>query len=435
MICISDDASCTMMEAFKRATLLGDYAMAKEMFPEEWPEGATVLHVAAMMGQLNIVAHLLSDVNFDVNLQDTSGWTPLMHALSNNHQDVSWLIIKSGKCDVSVCDSFEQTYLHFLAQCQGSDVAMADYFLLNGVQIDAEDKEGSTAFLRAIETHHKDLARHLHKSGCNVHSCNLAGQHALHISVYHLREDLVSWLLDIGCSVNCQNNLFQTPLMLCTQNRSHPAKVFHMLRYLVNRGSQVNVQDCQGNTALLLALGNPSIIKKPHIELLLMAGANPNIPNKQGLTPIWQAVYDGLHYPDRIKIIQLLLYQNCYTDMSCRGKLLFTSGVDSVYCYENFLSPLEVALDSGYQHAAKMLVHAGCQVRSALRGDMKCSEVPAELTWFQNILENPPSLKHKSRLVIRRILGETINDKVRHLPLPETLKDYVLLRDLVHLEM
>jgi len=54
-----------------------------------------------------------------------------------------------------------------------------------------------------------------------------------------------------------------------------------LVRELINLGANVNKQDCNGHTALLLAK-NPEIVK-----LLLVAGANPDLQDRQsGYTPL-----------------------------------------------------------------------------------------------------------------------------------------------------
>ncbi len=418
------------MEEFRASVLKGDYERAMEQFTTDIPEGANVLHVAAMMGYVDCVSHLMDRQEFDLNSKDSSDWLPLMHAIANNHRGVASMLIPSCKCNVNHTDTFKQTCLHIEAQAPSPSTDVAELLLIHGAIIDGEDAEGMTPFLRAIESHNVIVAEFLYAKGSNVLTCTYNGQCALHIASYHHFTDLVLWLLKIGCSVKVFDNNFKTPLMLCLQRKQQPRRVLHIMNILLEAGSDVNFQDCHGNTALLLALGNPGVLKKEHIELLLRFGADPNIPNRAGLTAIWQAIYDQLHYPDRMQIIYLLLYQNCYLDMSCRGKLLFTSGVDSVYCYETFMSPLEVALESGFHEAARMLVMAGCIVRPNLRCDMAASVTPAELIWFQHALSNPLSLQQQSRLVIRKVLGETILANISKLPLPEKLKDYVLLRDL-----
>ena len=49
------------------------------------------------------------------------------------------------------------------------------------------------------------------------------------------------------------------------------------MHHLLKAGTKVNMQDCNRNTALLLALSNPSTIKYKHVKLLLENGADPNI--------------------------------------------------------------------------------------------------------------------------------------------------------------
>ena len=56
------------------------------------------------------------------------------------------------------------------------------------------------------------------------------------------------------------------------------------------------------------------------------------------------------------------------------------------------------------------------------------------LSSFQEILENPLQLKHVTRLLIRRVLGDGIQSKVKALPLPSYLKNYVLLCDVLNIE-
>ncbi len=64
---------------------------------------------------------------------------------------------------------------------------------------------------------------------------------------------------------------------------------------------------------------------------------------------------------------------------------------------------------------------------------LKVADVPEELTWFQYAVENPPSLQHLSRLLIRKVLRTSLPSKVKQLPLPNRLKNYILLQDVFQL--
>ena len=391
------------------------------------PEEATVLHVASMLGYADCVRLSLLCSNVNVNAQDAMRWTPIMHAVANNHRCCVEHFVRHRQCNLTLQDKYQQTVLHIHSQTTDADPKVADLLLSRIIMLDVEDSMGMTVFLYAVEAGNLSLAQALFSRGCNIHTYSNAGQTALHIAARLCDEQMVSWLLTVGCNVNILDNQIQTPMMSCVQEKRDSHQVFRVMRLLIEAGANVNQQDYHGNTALLLAMSNPGVIRRHHIELLMSAGSDTNLHNRSCLTPIWQAVYDGSQYPDRLHVIQILLRDNCYLDMACRGKLLFTSGLDTVYCYENFMSPLEVAMDSGFHDAAKMLLVAGCQIKPDLR--LISKDVCGDLQWFQNVLDTPRTLHHQCRLVIRKVLGQTIQTKVRKLPLPERVKEYLLFQD------
>ena len=287
------------MEEFRSAVFHNNFDKARLLFTKQWPDGATVAHVIAILGYEDCMKHLLENESIDWNHKDDAEWTPLMYALANGHTGVSKLLLASNKCEVNAVDSFRQTSLHIEAQSQKHQTEIAELLIKQGAQIDKEDEEGMTPFLRAIDNQNVSVAKVLQQAGCKIHACNHHGRYAIHRACAFYYYDIVKWLLSLRCSVNVLDTSFQTPLMLSVQQRQHPVKVFQMMRTLLEAGAEVNYQDRQGDTVMLLALNNP-VIKKPHVELLLQYGADANIPNRDGLTPMWQAVHDGIHYPDRI---------------------------------------------------------------------------------------------------------------------------------------
>ncbi len=338
------------------------------------PAEATVLHIASILGYVEVVKVLLEKGDVDVNAIDEQGWSALIHSITNGENEVTKTLLDSQLCDINLCDIYGQTALHIEAEAGSRNATIAEWLIDSGATIDVEDRDGMTPFLRAIETHNFPVARCLYARRCNLTARSNDGRSCLHIAAQHHFLDMVLWMImDLKMNPNVFDNNFQTPLMLCVQRCSPGPNVFKLMHHLLKAGTNINLQDGNCNTALLLALCNPMAIKRKHVQLMIDHGSDPNIGNRDGLTPIWQAVYDGRHYPDRKEIVQLLLYENCYLDMSCRGKLLFTSGVDQVYCYENFMCPLEVALDSGNYDAAKLLITAGCHVRPELRYDTQVS--------------------------------------------------------------
>ena len=363
-----------MEEVLKRALVRNEFGKVFEILsagkvpsmpPENIPEGGTVLHIAVMLGYKECVEVILSKAICDlmVNYQDEGNhWTPLMHAIANNDSKIAKQLLVTQKCDVTLKDSFKQTALHLEAQSHSITAEVCYYLVKYGAAVDAEDSEGMTPFLRAIEGNNVTAAKFLFNQRCDTsHQCS-RGRTALHIAAQHCHEELVAWLIRICCSLSMEDEKGQTPLMVCVQQRKPPHLVFKVLKLLLDAGSDVNAQDSLKNTTLLLATSNPGIIRKHHIELLLASGADPSICNVDGLTPIWQAIYDGVHYADRMKVIELFLAQNCDLNTACRGRLLFMSGTNSVYSYEAYLSPFEVAMDSGLYDVARKLILAGAKV-------------------------------------------------------------------------
>lgn len=429
-------------KTLKQALLKGDMIEIQDVAstlpnlpPRLVPEGGSPFHVAAILGYEDCIASFLCKPDMDINLRDYAlGWSPLMYSIANGHTEFTRLLLKSERrCNANVQDHYQQRPLHLEAQNQNTDTTISEWLLQNKAAINAQDAEGMTAFMRAVEGNNLMLAKFLHSKGCLINLSSVYGKTPLHLATRICCEKLVHWLVEIKCNINCVNNKFQTPLMICVQQRKPSHLIFKIMQYLLDGSTFINSQDYQGNTALLLAMGNPGTIKKHHIEMLLIAGSDPNIYNRAGLTAIWQAVCDGQQYPDRLRIIQMLLQENCYLDMSCRGKLLFTSGLDSVYCYENFMSPFEVAMDSGFYIAAKVLALAGCHVKSDTRYDTAVCDVPTELQWFQDLVGNPRPLLLCCRITIRRLLtGKKISASVRKLPIPERIKSYLLLDDVLN---
>ena len=72
------------------------------------------------------------------------------------------------------------------------------------------------------------------------------------------------------------------------------------------------------------------------------------------------------------------------------------------------------------------------QVNPEMRYEPEFADhVPPELLWFQELVQNPLSLQVQCRFLIRHILGTSVQNKVRRLPLPEKIKGFVLLNDIL----
>lgn len=87
--------------------------------------------------------------------------------------------------------------------------------------------------------------------------------------------------------INIGNENGDTPLIVAIQENT-----VKMASFLISNGADINVINKYGNSALLIAIDNTSDI----ISLLLEAGADPNQPNPDGITPIRRAAEKNLYF-------------------------------------------------------------------------------------------------------------------------------------------
>ena len=126
----------------------------KIQLKDELPLGATVLHLASILGYEDCVQSLLSKSISDlmINFTDiTFDWTPLMHAIYNSYPRVAKLLLSTGKCDVNVSDKYSTTSLHLEATNPSNSAEVAFYLLKYGANIEARAQYNMTPFLCAVE--------------------------------------------------------------------------------------------------------------------------------------------------------------------------------------------------------------------------------------------------------------------------------------------
>lgn len=123
---------------------------------------------------------------------------------------------------------------------------------------------------------------------------------ALHAAASSGNEDIINFLLDQSMDINAPTDNGWTPLFIAARDgRAEAAKL------LVYRQADVNAQSDSGATALTMVLTQkfPSETERTDLLLyMLKRGANPNLEDNYGLTPLYYAAVTG-----RPKTVSLLL--------------------------------------------------------------------------------------------------------------------------------
>lgn len=223
--------------------------------PDKW----TLLHLASARNRPDVTEYLIDKGN-DVNVLDKDGKSPLYYCQS---EETAKMLINAG-AEVDRPSILGKTPLHH-ACISNAAPAVVEVLLRSGARVNAEDKFGKTPFLYACDMAYgciseEEFAENLPKLNiliehdADVHHNNVKGENGLHICSQYRAYEIAEILLKHGVMVNALNKKHQTPLMMaCFRN----ASALH------------------GNEGVLTTL-----------ELLIEYGADPTIPDEQGMTPL-----------------------------------------------------------------------------------------------------------------------------------------------------
>jgi ankyrin repeat protein len=115
-----------------------------------------------------------------------------------------------------------------------------------GVDINARDRDGRTPLFQAVIAGKENLVRELIRSGCDLKAKDASGKTALHLAAIQGRTACVNLLIEAGSPVDERDKDGNTPL----------------------------------SDAVFYSRGKGDIIQP-----LLKRGANPDLPNKHGVSP------------------------------------------------------------------------------------------------------------------------------------------------------
>ncbi len=266
--------------------------------------GSTALDFAVSRGSLK-TARLLIDSGADVRRVYPSGRTPLHIAVRAHRTEIAALLIDRG-ADVDASDTFGFTPLLEAIQKRFDDLIAV--LLEAGADPLLKNKAGMSPIQAAASMHRADLTRELLAKVANppvellsesvrkdlpdiVDTLLASGMNpsaALHDAALQGRIKLLKTLLDHGADVNHRTATGTTPL--------HDAAIrgnVEAARILLESGADVNARETEsGDTPLYMAaaMGRDEVA-----VLLLSKGANPDIPSKEGGTPLHAAITNGFN--------------------------------------------------------------------------------------------------------------------------------------------
>lgn len=188
--------------------------------------------------------------------------------------------------------------------------------------------------------------------GFTARAAEVAGDTELMAAVRQNDVATVRGLLDKGSDPNVANAYGSTALLLAaSQSGVGPAgkTATQVMQLLLQYGAIVNAQAGNGVTALIIAAGRGSV---ENVQLLLAAGAKPNVETKQGDSALLEATVHGY-----LKIVIMLLQAGADTNLKdANGQTPLMVAIRQAPRFSRSQSPYEVIVDALLKHGANSSV-------------------------------------------------------------------------------
>ena len=177
-----------------------------------------------------------------------------------------------------------------------NDVSAVDGFIAAGIDPNVKDEEtGSTALILAATHDQLDVVEVLLRDGANLNAKDMGGYTAL-LRALEKKNDAIAELLlaQPNLEVNAQGFSGMSALTWYVWRGNE-----RNVQTLLERGANPNLSDADGDTPLHGAAqrGNVKLL-----EMLLTSGANPNAKNKVGGTALMWAAVAGQQEAARVLI-------------------------------------------------------------------------------------------------------------------------------------
>jgi ankyrin repeat protein len=259
--------------------------------------GRTPLMCAKTIG----LVELLLKFGANAEAVDANGDSSLVYAAYSAEPDVVELLLHTTPIPSQEqkqrafrrASEYSRSDVEALLTKNGVIVGLTEAVLLQDIDLvrqllpNSTAEETNRALIDAVEHSTVEIVQDLLRAGADTHFSSPTGSTSL-MRVFWRWYDveiLVELLLRAGAEVNSQDNEGQSPLLIAPVNEHEKAMV-----RLINNGANVNAQNRRGDTALLKASRTGDLAV---VELLLRHGCRVDLTNTLGRTALLEATNWG----------------------------------------------------------------------------------------------------------------------------------------------
>ncbi|PCD37250.1 hypothetical protein AU210_005753 [Fusarium oxysporum f. sp. radicis-cucumerinum] len=304
-------------------------------------EGNTPLHLAAILGDVDIINKLL-DYGADIRTSNEFGHIPLVLAVRHGRKLAYKKLLELGT--VNICGENRRTALIEAASVK--NLALMETLIEDGAMVDLPDNTGQTALMEASKHGHAQIVKLLLEKKSDVDRQDHDRNTALMKACSGNHTDVIELLLGANAQLGIMNAMGQTALYnaaICCGEDS--------IKRLLHHSADPTIRDQYSGTVLIFA----SYWKRPDIVSLLLEDAELN-PTSNFITLALSKACSNWNE----KIVRLLIDHGANPDIPLD---IESDGGD-------FFRPIHMAAITGEKTGVQILIERGASVNLRSSGGL-----------------------------------------------------------------